>query len=110
MPSTRCSTGCWRTAAFHESTRSTACNTGCAEAGGCGGSGRDPGLLLRQDEIFVLQLLAALHAMGILRDAIHRTDFLALGPVVMAHTFGALAGIDDVNRLPLRNRVVRAFE
>jgi hypothetical protein len=51
--------------------------------------------------IFHQQFFLALDTVGILRDAIDRTDFDALRGIVMADTFRAQIGIDNVDIITL---------
>jgi hypothetical protein len=46
---------------------------------------------------------------GIVGNAINGADFATLRRIEVADAFGALVGIDDVDFIALRNRVVRAL-
>src|SRR5450756_1031257 len=59
--------------------------------------------------ILGLQLFFAFFVLGIQRDAVHRTHVHTLRRVVVAYAFGAFIGVDDINGIALRDRVVRAF-
>src|SRR5579875_3701022 len=63
---------------------------------------------LHQMFVFVFELPARFGMRGIDNDAFHRAHDHALRLIVMADAFGAQRGIDDVELLAKRNRLVRA--
>src|SRR5574337_1549601 len=72
-------------------------------------AGADSGLDGRQLDELLHQLVLGLHVIGIVGNAVHRADLLALGLVEVAHALRALVGVDHVDLVPLGNRPVGAL-
>src|SRR5882672_1311366 len=110
MPSTRCSTECWPTAASPASMPSTASSiAGRSRPRPVRGSGGSLDRLLGQAQVPVVELLPRFRQCRVQRDAIHGADFLALRAVVVADALGAFVRIDLVDLFALENGVVRAL-
>src|SRR6185312_8400256 len=73
------------------------------------GNSGDVGLGLHQCRVLEQQRIARLDVIRIVGDAVDRADLAALRRVEMADALGAARGIDHVDLLALRDRVVRAL-
>jgi hypothetical protein len=66
-------------------------------------------LVSRQLLILTPKLLSVFLMIGILLDAIDRTNLNALWRIVVTYAFGAFVRVDLIDFLTLRNCLVRAF-